>query len=357
MGIFDKVLSSGESIFKNEVALSYDFVPKLVPFRENQQFRIANCIKPIFNKMNGRNAVIFGPPGIGKTVATKHVLRELEEETDDIIPLYINCWQKGTSYKIYLDICDQLEYKFTHNKRTEELLDIIKRIINKKAAVFTFDEIDKAEDPNFIYSLLEEIHYKSIICLTNEKSWSSALDKRIMSRFNPETIEFQPYTRTETEGILKERIQLAFHSGVVQDDALQLVTDKTFERKDMRTGLYLLKEAGLAAEDRSSRTLEKEDVAKAIEKMQDFKIKDVDELEEEHQDILKIIKEKTPIKIGDLYKSYQENGGNASYKTFQRRIQKLQENKFVSIKKQIGGSEGTTTIIHYDATNRQLNEF
>ena len=91
MGLFENMLGDKESVFRDSVALDYDYVPKLVPFREKEQQHMASCIKPLFQKRNGRNLLIVGKPGVGKTVACKHVLRELEEETDEIFPIYINC--------------------------------------------------------------------------------------------------------------------------------------------------------------------------------------------------------------------------------------------------------------------------
>ena len=99
MGVFDQMLSGDESLFKNPVALDFDFMPKLVPYREGEQEHMASCIKPLFSERSGRNLLIHGPPGVGKTVACRHVLRELEERDEDIYPLYINCWQKNTSFK------------------------------------------------------------------------------------------------------------------------------------------------------------------------------------------------------------------------------------------------------------------
>jgi archaeal cell division control protein 6 len=357
MGVFDKILKNDETLFKNEVALSYDYIPKLIPYRENQQFQIANCIKPLFSDMNGRNIIICGLPGIGKTVATRHVLMELEEKTAEIIPIYINCWQKQTSFKIFLDICDQIEYKFTHNKRTEELFDIIKKNLNKKSVVFVFDEIDKTEDFNFLYTILEEIYRKTIICITNYKSWISSLDERIMSRLVPEHMDFNPYNKVETKGIIEERIKLAFFPDVWNENAIQKVIDTTFELKDIRSGLYLLKESGLAAEEEGIKEINIKHVEKAISKLQDFKIKKVDALDEDVQEILKLIKKHSPTKIGELHKIYLNAGGTASYKTFQRRIEKLKDNKYISVTKQLGGAEGTTTIITYNAINKEISDF
>ena len=67
-------------------------------------------------------------------------------------------------------------------------------------------------------------------------------------------------------------------------------------------------------------------------------------------------KENSGQKIGELYKRFQEAGGESSYKTFQRKIQKLGDGKFVTAKKVTGGTEGSTTIVNYLRT-KKLTEF
>jgi len=159
MALFKDMLKADESLFRNEIALDYSFMPKLAPYRESQQRYIAACIKPLFQKRNGKNLFIYGKPGIGKTLICKKVLDAIEEETDEeILPIYINCWKTNTSFKIMNEICKAIDYKFTQNKRTEELFEIIKQILNKKSVVFCFDEIDKVEDLDFAYSILEDIY-------------------------------------------------------------------------------------------------------------------------------------------------------------------------------------------------------
>ena len=106
MNLFNNILKSNESLITNPIALDYDYQPKLIPYRENQQHHIAACIKPLFQNRNGKNILITGKPGIGKTVCAKHVLRELEEQTEEIIPIFINCWKKDTPYKIVIEICE-----------------------------------------------------------------------------------------------------------------------------------------------------------------------------------------------------------------------------------------------------------
>lgn len=356
MTLFKDMLRGDESLFRNEVALDYEFLPKLLPYRENEQKHFANCIAPLLQSRNGRNLFVSGAPGIGKTAALKFVFRDLEEETDDVVPIYINCWQKNTTFKILIEICDQLGYKLTHNKRTEELFEVVKSILNKKAAVFAFDEVDKVEDYDFLYSIMEEIFKKSIFMMTNHRDWLLELDQRIKSRLIPEVLEFRKYSLAEVKGILKQRIEYAFVPGCWDDDAFGMVAERTFNQEDIRLGLYVLRESGLAAESKSSRKITADHVKEAISKLDEFSIKPKSDLDEDTNRILDIVKANSGSKIGDLFRLYQQQGGTSVYKTFQRKIRKLSDGKFISIQIIRGGAEGTTSIITYQQT-KKLTEF
>ncbi len=354
MGVMKDVLGSNESLIKNEMPLDFSYIPKLVPYREAQQRAVAAAIKPLFQRRTGRNMFLYGPPGVGKTVAVKHLLSEIEEETDEIIPFYVNCWQKNTAFKILIELCDVIGYKFVQNKRTEELFNVIKQFLNTsdRAAVFVFDEIDKIEDMDFVYNLLEDIYRKSVIMITNYKDYITELDERIKSRLNAELLEFKPYNASETRGILEQRKEAAFVPGVWNDDAFSLIAKKTAAIGDVRSGLYLMKEAAMVAEDRASKSITLEDVNAAMKKFDDFNVKKTEELDDDIKMILELSKQHSGCKIGELYKHYQEKGGRMVYKTFQRRITKLEEDRFINTKKIEGGREGKTTIIHYGAEKK-----
>ena len=143
---------------------------------------------------------------------------------------------------------------------------------------------------------------------------------------------------------------------VWQEDALNLATNKTSEIGDVRRGLYILKESGNAAEERASRKIEIVDVNKAINKIFEMKEKTPDKLNEDEQIILKIVKENSGKKIGELFDLYKKNGGDGVYKTFQRKIDRLSKNNFISAITQLGGKEGTTTIINYERETK-LDEY
>ncbi len=356
MSLFKDMLKSDETLFKNEIALDFDYLPKLIPYREQEQRNMAACIKPLLEERNGKNLFIFGAPGIGKTAAVRHVLKELEEENDDVIPIYINCWQKNTTFKILLEICEILGYKLTHNKRSDELFVIVKKLLNKKSVVFAFDEADKLEDLDFLYSILEEIYRKSVFLITNHHDFIGNLDTRIKSRLLPEMMEFRQYNLNETKGILKQSSVHSFYSNVFDEDAFEFVVKKTFDLKDIRSGLHLMRESASIAENKSLKKIKLEHAEEAAKKVDKFTIKKSTDLASDEKMILDIIKGNSNEKIGDLYKIYQEKGGSLVYKSFQRKIDKLCKNKFISTEKTAGGKEGNTTIIKY-AQTKKLTDF
>lgn len=356
MPLFDDMLGSEESLFKNEQALDFAFQPKPMKYREMQQRYMADCIKPLFQSRNGKNLFVYGIPGIGKTLACSQLINELEETTDEIAPIYINCWHKNTSFKVYLEICALLGYKLTQNKNGDELFRVIRDILNKRTAVFIFDEIDKAEEFDFLYSILEGIYKKSIFLITNYKGWLDNIEERIRSRLMIDQLEFKPYNHKETEGILRQRIEHAFVHNILEEDAFQLVLNKTVEVEDIRAGLTMLREAGLNAEGRSSKKIVLEDARAALEKLDDYNMEDSDGLQNDSRLVLSIVKKNDGLKMGDLFRLYQENGGKAAYRSFFRRVKKLANDKFVSLDKKEGGAEGTTTIIRY-LKIKKLSEF
>ena len=357
MALFKDMLKDDESLFKNELALDYSFIPKLIPFREQQQREIASCINPLFQKRNGKNLLIHGMPGIGKTVACRHIFQEIEEETVEIVTVFINCWQKNTSFKIFLDMCEQLGIKFTQNKKTDELFNMIKQVLNKKAAVFAFDEIDKVEDFDFLYSVLEEIYRKTVLLISNYGDFLDELDGRVKSRLVPGVLEFKPYNLEETRGILKQRMEYAFVPGVFSDDALNLIVNKTAELRDIRMGLSMMREAGIIAENKSSRKILLEHARESINKLDNFTIKKSSDLTEDERKVLELVRENSGRKIGDVFKLYQEKGGNLVYKSFQRKIKKLELNNFISLERKDGGAEGNTTIVNAKDAEKKLSEF
>ncbi len=333
--MFKEMLQHDETLFKDELVLDYDYLPKILKFREGQQQHFATIIKPLLQKRNGSNLFIYGSPGIGKTAACKHVLREMETETDAVVPIYINCWKHDTVYKILVEICNQLNYKWVQNKKTDELMKAVSEILNKKAAVFILDEVDKLKEEQIIYQLLEDIYKKCIFMITNEKDYLAKLDQRVKSRLLPEMLEFKPYTYDETEGILAERKDAGFFPGVFSETAFTKIVETCFEKQDVRVGIFLLKQSANNAENTSQRKVMISHVEEATQKLDPFDKAKVD-MDEQDKEILNIVKQNPGLTIPQVHEQFSRKF-DKSIRTVRRKLDKLKETKQIEFKDAPGG--------------------
>ncbi|MBS3163224.1 AAA family ATPase [Candidatus Woesearchaeota archaeon] len=353
MSLFKDVLKDSESLIIDEIALDFEYIPKILKHRENEQKYVAECIKPLLQERNGKNLFIFGKSGVGKTAAIKWILRDLENETD-VIPVYINCWKTETNYKIINEICRQIGYKYVLNKKTDELIRDVSKILNKKSAVLVFDEVDKLIEQGVIYSLVEDIYKKTIILITNNKDFLSHIDQRVRSRLILESLEFKPYNKEETRSILKERTDYALVKDVFDDASFNLIADRAFELGDIRTGLHLIREAVMIAENNSCKNVKKEFIEEAIKKLDDFKVKDND-LDAREKLMIELVKLNPGKNIKELHTIFTTSGDEIPYRTFFEKIKKL-EKKGALTTKETEGTAGKATIVGCNE-NKKIDEF
>ncbi len=342
MGLFD--IEGTKSVIKNEEVLNYDYIPKILPYRENQIQEIANSIKPMLNERSGSNLFIHGAPGIGKTASIKWVLRELSETTDDVIPIYVNCWNLKTKYFIFSEMANQLKISFRAGKSAEHILRQVVYKLRGKRAVFVFDEIDKIDDPDFLYQIVSTFPKSCIHLISNKFDYVVRIDARIKSRLMLRNMEFKPYSLNEVYGILKERAKLALKKDTIETQLLKQIANITFNKKDVRVGLYLLRESAKIAEQENKRKITKEHVKKAIENVLDKKPEE-EKLNKDENLILDIVKVHNGEVAGPLYEIYKKRGGELSYKSFKRYVNNLEKLGLLKLELTGGGFKGKSTRI------------
>lgn len=341
MALFKDMLGNDESLFLNPEFLDFDYQPKLVPFRENHQKYIAECIRPLIEGRRGKNILVQGTPGVGKTVCIHHVLKELDDDFGaEIYCLYVNCWKMESPYRIISSLCEQVGYKWVQSKRVEELVKAFAEIVNKKRCVIVFDEADKIDDQGIVYTLAESIYKSCFMFVTNDSDFASNLDARLKSRLGLAALEFDKYKMNEVFEILSQRKDYVFVNGVWDAEAFKMIASKTYEYGDIRTGLQMMKDAGEAAESGSSRKILIQHSKSAIEKLKRF-----DSLEGDDEQIYRIAYDNSGSPMGEIFRRYELSGGKKSYRTFQRKITALEKQNKLRLKETDMGFYGRTRIV------------
>jgi len=344
--LFKDMLSDEESLFTDEFILDFDYLPDLLPYRENQQAYIAEVIKPMAQERMGKSLFIHGKPGIGKTACVKYVFNELKEATGDIRPVFINCWKKGTTNSILTEIAEQLGAMGARYKTNEELWAKIEKAMERfKGVVIALDEVDKAKETDIFYQALENFKRVSLLLITNSKEFIAEIEPRVKSRMNLEELEFLPYKRDEMEGILRERMNAAFVPGVWSEEAFELVVDKAAKKEDTRVGIFLLRETGRNAEKEASRKIKVEHAMEAVGKVAEFRIESSIDLDEREKNIFEVIKENPGIETGDLAEALKKRKEEIPDSTVRRLVQRLDKSGYIFREEFV--SEKGRTMKHY----------
>lgn len=346
MNLFDM---EGEfDLIQREGVLTYSHIPERVLYRDSEKATIASAIKPLLSDRKPDNLFIFGKPGLGKTLCTLSVLKQLQNYSNDVLPIYINCWDATREYQVITEIAKQVGYVFFQGKSSEEIFqEIAKRIKKCKGACFVFDEVDKVKEFGFLYRILHDLEDKaSIVIITNDREFLFNIEPRILSRLTISELPFKPYRREEIREILQERIKLAFKSGILSELMLNRIAYETHKSEDIRVGLFLLLNAGKIAENNNHEKILKEDVDEAFSRLAQFKIKtSLSKLGPDEQLLIKIVSENEGLVSGELYEKYSQNEGKLTMRSFRRMLARLERLELLSLENTSKGFRGQSRKI------------
>ncbi len=307
------------SVIKDERVFELDYLPEKILFRESEINEIVDVIK------THSNLFIYGPPGVGKTITVKYVIKDLEDA------FYVNCWVNNTKYLIASELASQAGLKFTEGKSADHLIIMLKRAVKPK--VFIFDEIDRAKDLNFLYKFVELFPSTSIILISNSLNTLNRIDPRILSRLMLRHLLFDKYTKEQIVEILKFRVKKGMTKNAISNDLIRVVAQYSL-KTDLRQGIKVLYLAGLKADKK----ITMEHIREAIKKLEPkFELSDEDKI------IINSINGE--MTSGELYEAYRKNGGKLSYRSFKRHIDELARKKIIKIRKSGAGFKGQSTFI------------
>ncbi len=324
------------SVFKREEVLFPEYLPEILPYREDKIEFLARVLELSKEGKRWQNVFIHGPPGVGKTAVVKFVFREFSQEfSQKVKTIYINCWDYRSSHAVLSKVCwDCGIFVPRRGVGKDEILERLVEFARKKSGslAICLDEVDKlvANDEDALYNLLRINQYVenpvTLIFVSNRKHVFADVDPRIYSSLNLEEIEFAPYSLNEMKEILQRRAEEAFsqvESGVVLLAANYAVKNGG----DVRRGLECLLKAGRLAESSGENVVRVEHVKKVIKTVSDPEMKVAEEKSDEmERTIIEILKERGEVTSRELYEEFKKRKGNVtdrSIRNYLKRLEKL----------------------------------
>lgn len=265
-----------DPLFENKDVLRHSYTPKELPHRDSEVEQLASVLVESLKGSVPSNILIYGKSGTGKTIVTRFVCDLLVDtaKKDDMHPVsigYVNCKVVDTQYRILADLTTQfnkdIKIPFTGWPTDRVYKAFLKGIDQKEqCVVIILDEIDKLvkkHGDDVLYNItrinseLEKARV-SIIGLSNDLKFMEYLDSRVQSSLGSEEIVFAPYDASQLEDILRQRAEIAFKSGVVDEFVIPLCAALAArEHGDARKALDLLRVSGeLAERAREKRVME-----------------------------------------------------------------------------------------------------
>jgi archaeal cell division control protein 6 len=314
----------GRALFVDRNALSPDYIPQRLPFRDPQTKAVAEVLAPILHGSKPSNLLLYGKTGTGKTAVARYVLSRLQGEADqrDLLVAYVNTRLANTEYRTLAEFSEHL--KLPEDSRIPftglsigEVLDRIFRQIKTSGAhvVLVLDEIDylvKTFGDEVLYEFTRSNErltpgFLSLIGISNDLQFKDGLDPRVLSSLSEEELVFPPYTVEELREILVERAEVAFKPGVASPAAINLCAAMAgSEHGDARRAIDLLRIAGEVAEREGLSEIDDSCITRASDKMEHDRVEEaIRSLPPQNKAILLAVSRfKGGTNTGELYLAY-----------------------------------------------------
>ena len=336
----EEMLSWDESVFRDEHVFEIDYVPESFLHRGSQMESLKYALKPAVRGSRPLNVMAQGPPGTGKTTAVQILFDELRAQTD-VQAIRVNCQVNSTRYAVFSRLFESVfEYEppssgISFKKLFSQVTD--KLVEEEEVLVVALDDVNylfyESEASDTLYSLLRAHEEQGgarigVILISSDLDLEvlEELDGRVQSVFRPEDVYFPKYDESEIAAILRERAKRGFHEGVIETPVLDHVAALTAEQGgDLRVGIDLLRRAGLKAEMRASRHVERQDVEEAYETSKYVHLsRRLQELSDSETALVEVIAEEDGRQAGEIYERFHERT-DLGYTRYSEIINKLDQ--------------------------------
>lgn len=359
--VINDILMHDETIFRDIKVFNPDYVPDNFLHRDSQMDALALCLRPALKGGKPINAIVVGSCATGKTTAIKKIFERVEEYSDKISCVYVNCQMYTTRFGVFSQIYQKvfgISPPDTGIPFSRIYRDVMKHLRDTdRALVVALDDVNYLfhnKNANKIFYDILRAHEEfegvrtGLFAIISDIEFRYILDKNVNSIFIPQEIIFDPYDYHETRSILKERIKIGFYPEVISEELLDQITYKAMSIGDLRVGIDLLRVVGNIAESEASKTIEKKHFDKAIKDTDSISLKNtIDSLSEVEKALFKIIIETdddADLVAGKLYERLNEIKP-LSYASFDRILNKLEFLRLIDIKFTGKGMKGNSRVI------------
>ena len=355
------------AIFKDERALSSEFLPDVLPHREQQITSLAYSLRPLAEGGKATHLFIYGPPGTGKTVTSKYVMGQLNEFSGRVKPVFFNCFGFNTRQAVLAELTRVVERPvpargMSTNELYAKVLEGLKFV--KFVPVLVFDEFDQLLDHDgneLLYDLLripEQGRMQiPLVLISNDPTIPSRLDARVRSSFSHQAIEFAPYSPAQLKDILSERAGLALYPGTLPPDVVGLIAAHASKRHgDARVAIETLRKAALNAEKENAKAISPDHARAAFEDTEtSAMLKAVPFLSESHKHVIKALfalggKE---VPSGELYSRLAAGGTGLSERRVRELLVELEKKRAITSSTDTSG-RGRTKVITVNFQESEL---
>ena len=270
------LLRSDETLFRDPEVFEFAFLPEQLHYRDAQVRELAFLLRPALRGGSAGSAVLRGPPGTGKTTTVRRIFAAVTEETQRIVPAYVNCRHDRTPLAVFGCVFEQA-FGYAPPSRH---LDGIKRGIAARlrdrdaAPIVCLDDanelIPAGTYNTLLYQILRlyerwDVRKPGVFAVASDLSLNlyAEADESVRSVFHPTEVFFPPYGKAEVRGILADRVRQGLYPGVVSTSLLDRIAGIAAGEQDVRVGIDLVRLAVLRAEGNGRRQVTAGDVTAA----------------------------------------------------------------------------------------------
>jgi Cdc6-like AAA superfamily ATPase len=211
-------VSSAEQVFSEE------FSVELVDREKEQQF-LKGYLQDVLHGKK-RALYIHGPPGIGKTTTTKHIVNQFEDaySAEVIYKNSANTTPNQVLHDIHNRVCPEVEGKIPSKTIVQKVLNHRLRD-NKFTLILVLDNFDRMQHVDDLlwdfHSISQKLpHVGLILISTSQAKLKNLVGERLYGRLNPETYQFAPYSADRLFEIIQARIKHSYEKNFVDRESL-----------------------------------------------------------------------------------------------------------------------------------------